>query len=144
MFDSVEKKILVIKSLFQPCKDQASHYEQIIQMGTWLPEYKKSRDSSSLVEGCQSKLYLVSELNPDSTITFYADSDALITRGLVWLMLSVYNGERPEIILKHQPTFLSELGIFASLSPSRSNGLSSLHLQMKKLALNYLLTISTK
>ena len=87
--------------------------------------------------GCQSTTYLVSHLNDDK-MSFYVWSEALISAGLAALLASVYNGESPEAVLKCPPDFLTDLGISASLTPNRANGLYNLHLRMKQDALRFL------
>ena len=72
-------------------------------------------------------------------MNFEAEADALISAGLAALLIRAYNGETPEVVLKCPPSFIEELGINASLTPSRSNGLYSLHLQMKQEALRLLM-----
>jgi cysteine desulfuration protein SufE len=90
----------------------------------------------NLVEGCQSKLYLHGSFK-EGVLEFSIDSDALISKGLAAVLLMLYDKESPEIIIKHPPTVLAELGIFSSLSPTRVNGLKSLYLKMQKIALQY-------
>ena len=91
------------------------------------------------VVGCQSAMHLDSQLI-DGQMHFRAHSDALIASGLAWLMLSIYDGEAPEVLLTTPPKVLEELGISNALSPNRSNGLHSLHLRMKQDALALLVT----
>jgi cysteine desulfuration protein SufE len=88
-----------------------------------------------IVNGCQSIVYLRSFLH-DGHLFFQAESEALISSGLAYLLIAVYNGELPEVILKCLPVFIDELGISASLTPGRSNGLASIYLRMKQDAIN--------
>jgi cysteine desulfuration protein SufE len=88
-------------------------------------------------------MYLYSTFQ-DGTVYFAAESDALISSGLAALLLAVYSGETPEAILKCPPNFLEELGISASISPNRANGLYSIHLRMKQDALKWLLASNKK
>lgn len=99
------------------------------------PEYKTPEN---IVKGCQSTVYLHSYREGDK-IFFETEADALISAGLAALLVMVYSGETAETILKCPPTFLDELGITASLTPSRANGLHSMHLRMKQDALKWLL-----
>lgn len=101
-----------------------------------MPEEHKREENQ--VIGCQSVVYLHSYLQ-EGKLYFIASSEALISAGLAALLLEVYNGLPPELLLQHRPTFLNELGIYATLSPGRSNGLSSMFLRMQKEALKSLL-----
>lgn len=85
------------------------------------------------VHGCQSIMYLHTTLI-DGKLTFYAHSDALISRGLAAILLEHYNGKTPKDLLLSEPTFLQEEGIISSLSPTRANGVASLWLKMKQAA----------
>jgi cysteine desulfuration protein SufE len=98
------------------------------------PSYKIAKN---LVEGCQSKLYLHATYT-NNGLKFEVDSDALISKGLAAILLTLYNEESPEDIIKHPPSILAELDIFASLSPTRAHGLKSLYLKMQKIALQHL------
>lgn len=126
-----------IKRLFAACPSLEEKYEQIIAMGKKNPpvpaDYKVPEN---LVAGCQSQMYLKTILE-NGVLRFYAESDALISSGLAAILISVYNEEPPEVVLKCPPTYLEELGVQASLTPNRSNGLYSIHLKMKQDALKY-------
>ena len=91
----------------------------------------------NIVQGCQSVMYLRSHMK-DGKVFFEVSSEALISAGLAALLVFVYSGEPPEAILKIPATYLQDLGIYASLTPGRSNGLSSLYLRMKQDALKFL------
>ncbi|NGX39291.1 MAG: Cysteine desulfuration protein SufE [Chlamydiae bacterium] len=116
-------------------------YQKIIALGQELPpiapEYKCEEN---IVRGCQSIVYLHSELH-EKHLKFTAYSEALISRGLAALLISLYDNEPPEALLKCKPDFLEEVGIYASLSPGRSNGLASMYLRMQKDALNFLVAL---
>lgn len=90
----------------------------------------------NLVRGCQSQVWLITDLNDDK-VNFYADSDAAITKGLVALLVDFYSGETPDVILKTNPSFIKQIGMEDHLSPTRSNGLASMVKQMKIYALAY-------
>lgn len=139
MFESCLKKQNAVKALFSTCITEEERYKKIIELGRELPrlpsEYKKAEN---IVLGCQSTVYLNSTLK-EGFLFFEAEADALISAGLVALLIHVYSGETPEAMLKCPPTYLEELGVNASLTPSRSNGLYSMHLRMKQDALKWLL-----
>lgn len=135
MFDSCLEKQQQIKDIFLACASEDAKYEKIIELGqqqTPLADIYKTNEN--LVKGCQSQMYLRAYW-ADDKVMFEAESDALISAGLAVLLTKVYSGESPEVILKCPPTYLDELGIQASLSPNRANGLYNIHLRMKQDAL---------
>ena len=128
-----------LKLLFAECKTPELKYEKIIALGRQLPPFPQElKLPGSLVKGCQSQMYLYSTLI-DGKVHFQVHSEALISSGLAALLLAVYDDESPETVLGCPPLFLDELAIHGSLSPSRSNGLSSLFLRMKQDAVNFLI-----
>jgi len=138
MFESCLAKQEKMKELLLTCETEEARYEKLIEMGRELPKLTSMQKiPSNMVKGCQSQMYLCATAN-DNTINFEAEADALISAGLAALLIQVYSGESPEVVLKCPPTFIEELGINTSLTPSRANGLYSLHLQMKQEALRLL------
>ncbi len=138
-FESCLLKQQRVIDLFSCCSSVQLKYEKIIELGRMLSLYPSElKTPDRLVKGCQSEMYLDSSFS-DGKIYFKASSEALISAGIAALLLLVYNDELPEVILGCPPRFLDELGIHASLSPSRSNGLASLFLRMKQEALNFLI-----
>lgn len=136
--DSCFQKQEEVKKLFDRATSQESKYQKIIELGKQLSPYPPGlKTPEHLVSGCQSTLYLASTLS-SGRITFSAHSDALISAGLAYILLYVYSDQPPEALLKCPPHFLDELGIPGALSPSRSNGLSSLFLKMQQEAVKYL------
>lgn len=139
MYEQCLTKQQAIKQIFSPCKSEEEKYAKIIELGRTLPPLSAQfKTEENLVRGCQSTMYLRS-YSHQGAVYFEAESDALISSGLATLLLQVYSGETPETILKCPPTYLEELGIGASLTPSRANGLYSIHLRMKQDALKLLL-----
>ncbi len=138
MDESFQKKCEEVKNIFEPLTTE-QRYQTLIEMGRKLPAFPaEHKTPDRIVPGCQSTLYLsTSYLN--NKLFFQCSTDALISAGLAALLMNVYSGESPETILKCPPTFLSELGIAATLSPSRSNGLAHIHLRMKQEALRFLM-----
>jgi len=111
-------------------------YKHIIQLGKNLqamPEEHKTENFK--LKGCQSQVWLFAKLNDDKKIEFLADSDALIVKGLIALLLRVYSNEFPTDILKNPPKFIHEIDLGTHLSPSRASGLNS----MIKYIMNYAL-----
>lgn len=112
-------------------------YEYIIQLGKELPliseEYKTP---DNLIKGCQSRVWLHTELK-DGKLFFTGDSDAVITKGLVSLMIYVLSGHTPQEIAAADIHFIDAIGLSSHLSPTRSNGLLSMLKQMKLYAIAY-------
>lgn len=112
-------------------QDWMEKYEYIIQLGKEVPlikeEYKKE---DYIIKGCQSKVWLYPELR-DGKVYFTADSDAIITKGLVSLMVKVLSGHTPQEIAQADLYFIDEIGLKEHLSPTRANGLLSMVKQMK-------------
>ena len=124
-------RIETIKKKIQSLVTPEKKYEYLIELGRKLPAYPNElKTEDRIVSGCQSTLYLDAQIHDDK-IYFRADCDALISRGLAALLIEVYNGKTPKEVLLNPPLFLKELGIFASLSPHRSNGLASIYSKMK-------------
>lgn len=139
----IEEKIKQLKQEFSKLPSWEEKYEKLIELGKkWpgLPEELKIEDLK--VKGCQSQVWIKAELTSDKKIKFIGDSDALIVRGLVAIVLSIYSEETPQTILATEPIFLKEMGFDSGLSPSRSNGLFSMIKQVKyyATAFQYLLS----
>ncbi|MEX0648390.1 MAG: SufE family protein [Balneolaceae bacterium] len=131
-----EKQDRIIRE-FQLLGDWQERYKYIIKLGQKLPALdEKHKVDENLVRGCQSQVWLTTELDEDKVI-FKADSDAAITKGLVALMVRFYSEETPDTILNTNPDFVEKIGMQAHLSPTRSNGLASMVKQMKIYAMAY-------
>lgn len=139
MFESCLEKQRLLKEQFDACASEEAKYQKIIELGRQQPPLSDvEKIPTNLVKGCQSQMYLCSQLSGNQVI-FRAESDALISAGLAALLIQVYSGESPEAILKCPPAYLDELGISASLTPNRANGLYSIHLRMKQDALKWIM-----
>jgi cysteine desulfuration protein SufE len=139
LFESCLNKQNNAKDLFRLCATPEEKYQKIIALGKTLPPYPSIYKAPEYqVKGCQSIMYLHSSLK-DGKMCFAVYSEALISAGLAALLLSVYQDEPPEVILKCPPSFLEQLELHTALSPSRSSGLSSLFLHMKQEALKALI-----
>jgi cysteine desulfuration protein SufE len=131
MSETFQKKCGQIKKNFAHLSADA-RYQELMKMGKDLPVFPKEKKTPAhIVQGCQSILYLHTKFE-NGKCFFEADADALISKGLAALLIAVYSGESPETILKYPPDFIGELGIGASLSPMRSNGLAQIYLRMKQ------------
>lgn len=133
----IEAKQDNIVQEFVRLSDWQDRYKHIIKLGSQLPDLEEEhKTDDNLVRGCQSQVWLKTELDGDKVI-FRADSDAAITKGLVALMVRFYSGETPDTILTTNPDFITKIGMQEHLSPTRSNGLASMVKQMKIYAMAY-------
>ncbi len=137
-FESCLTKQAMIKKIFIPAHTLDQKYQTIISLGKTLAPYPmEARQPQNIIQGCQSLMYLHAELSAGRKMLFFADSEALISRGLAAILISIYHEEPPEVVLTCPPSLFEELGLYAMLSPSRSSGLSSLFLSMKQRALEH-------
>lgn len=108
---------------FNRIQSWEDRYKKIIQIGKELPKMSSEYyDEKFLVKGCQSQVWMMAQLREDGKMQIFADSDALIVRGLVALLLKAYADLTPQEILQAPPRFIEELGFKDYLSPSRANG----------------------
>lgn len=111
-------------------------YEYLIELGKNLesfPEELKTEDR--LIKGCQSRVWLDARME-DSKLIFSADSDAIITKGIIYLLISVYSGRTAEEIVSDDFSFIDSLGLRENLSPTRANGLASMIETIRTIAQN--------
>ena len=130
-----EKKQQIIED-FSAYDEWLDKYEYLIELGKSLeafPEEKKTEDR--LIKGCQSRVWLDAE-RKDGKIFFTADSDAIITKGIISLLISVYSGRTREEIAGDDFGFVAEIGLKENLSPTRAGGLASMIETIKKIAAN--------
>ena len=117
---------------FDMFEEWMEKYEHIIELGKELdPLDDSEKIDENLIKGCQSRVWLSAELNDKGKVIFTADSDAIITKGLVALMIRVLSDAEPMEIASAELRFLEVIGLNAHLSPTRSNGLLSMVKQMK-------------
>jgi len=119
---------------FSMYEEWLDKYEYLIELGKSLdsfPEEKKTDDR--LIKGCQSRVWLDCELR-DGKLEFSADSDAIITKGIISLLISVYSGRSPQEIKEDDFSFIDKLGLKENLSPTRANGLVSMIETIRKKA----------
>ena len=129
--EEAKKQVVEDFSLYDEWLDK---YEYLIELGKSLenyPEEKKTDDR--LIKGCQSRVWLDSWIN-DGRLWFSADSDAIITKGIISLLISVYSGRTPEEIAGDDFGFVEEIGLKENLSPTRANGLASMIDKIKAVA----------
>ena len=124
---------------FSGCPSEEEVYETIIALGHRLPSVEEGFTTPERrIPGCQSNAFIKAYLNDEGGVIFEGTADALISAGLMYLLIAVYSGETPEAVLKEEPHYLEELGIMESITVGRSNGLASMHLRMKQEALKLL------
>ncbi len=117
--------------------DWMQRYEYMIELGKSLPlidEQYKTDDN--LIKGCQSKVWVHAELK-DNKIVFTADSDAIITKGIVAILIRVFSNQYPKDIIEANTDFIDDIGLKEHLSPTRANGLVSMIKQIKMYAIAY-------
>ncbi len=134
---TIEEKENELLSEFELFDDWMDKYEHIIQMGKTLPILPdEEKKDDQLIKGCQSKVWLQPTYD-GKQVSFKADSDAIITKGIIAILLRVFNDEAPENIVKAELRCLDAIGLKEHLSPTRSNGLVSMIKQIKNYALAY-------
>jgi cysteine desulfuration protein SufE len=130
----IQEEIIDEFSMFE---DWMERYEYIIELGKSLPLIDDAyKIDENLIVGCQSKVWLHSEIK-GNVIEFTADSDAILTKGIVALLLRVFNNQKPSAILEADLYFVDEIGLKEHLSPTRANGLVSMIKQIKLYALAF-------
>ena len=118
--------------------DHRDKVEHLIDLGKRLPPMPDAlKTESAKVRGCQSQVWLVGEPLPDGRLHFLADSDAILVRGLIALVLELYDRRRPEEIVANPPAVLEEIGLQRFLTPGRSNGLYAMVGRVRGLAEAY-------
>jgi cysteine desulfuration protein SufE len=130
----IQEEIIDEFSMFD---DWMQRYEYIIDLGKSLAMIEEeNKFDDNLINGCQSKVWLHSDFK-DNKILFTADSDAILTKGIVALLLRVFDDQQPKDILNADMDFINEIGLKEHLSPTRANGLVSMIKQIKLYALAY-------
>jgi len=123
---------------FQDLDDWMDRYQLLIDMGSDMPALDaKYKTEQNLIDGCQSRVWLQADLTPEGLIHFQAESDALIVKGIVSLLIRVMDMQAPQDILDADLYFIDRIGLREHLSPTRSNGLVAMVRQMRMYALAY-------
>ncbi|MCI9284974.1 MAG: SufE family protein [Muribaculaceae bacterium] len=132
-----EKQDEIIEE-FSQLDDWMDRYSLIIDLGNALPPIdEKYRTPAHLIEGCQSRVWLNAELDPEGKVHYTADSDAIIVKGIISLLIQVLNDHTPQDILDADLYFIHDIGLDEHLSPTRSNGLLAMVKQMRVYALAF-------
>ncbi len=130
-----EQRIIEEFSVFDDWMDK---YEYLIEIGKSLPVIDESGKSEpNLINGCQSRVWLAAEYK-EGKIWFTADSDAIITKGIISLLIRVLSGRTPKEILDADLAFIGQIGLEENLSPTRANGLRSMIIKIRTYAASYL------
>jgi cysteine desulfuration protein SufE len=137
LFMSIEEIQNEIVEEFSMFDDWMQRYEYMIELGKSLPlieEQYKTEDN--VIKGCQSKVWVHAELEGDKLI-FTADSDAIITKGIIAILIRAFNNQKPMDIIEANTDFIDKIGLKEHLSPTRANGLVSMIKQLKLYAVAY-------
>jgi cysteine desulfuration protein SufE len=117
--------------------DWMEKYEHMIGLGKSLPLIKEEyKTDDNIIKGCQSKVWVHAELNDDKLV-FTADSDAIITKGIIAILIRAFSNQKPKDIIEADTEFIDEIGLKEHLSPTRANGLVSMIKQLKLYAIAY-------
>ena len=135
----IQKEIIEEFSLFD---DWTQRYEYMIDLGKSLPLIdEKYKNDKFIIKGCQSKVWVNARLE-NKVVKFTADSDAIITKGIIAILIRVFSNQSPKDIIKANTDFIDQLGLKEHLSPTRANGLVSMIKQIKMYALAFQTKIS--
>lgn len=140
----LQNKTMTIKDIqdeivdeFSMFDDWMQRYEYIIELGKNLPLIKEEyKVDENLIKGCQSKVWLQGEKDNDK-IVFTADSDAILTKGIIAILIRVFSNQTPKDIIDAEMDFIDEIGLKEHLSPTRANGLVSMIKNIKMYALAF-------
>ena len=135
---TIQEKQEEIVSEFEMFDDWMAKYEYLIDLGKDLPLINEElKTDERLIEGCQSRVWLNANCK-NGKMQFSADSEAIITKGIIGLLIRVLNNEKPETVIKTELKFISDIGLQEHLSPTRANGLNGMIKKMKIEALKYI------
>ncbi len=134
IIEEIQNEIIDEFALFD---DWMQRYEYMIDLGKSLPLIdSKYKTEDNLIKGCQSKVWVHAEMKDDKVI-FTADSDAIITKGIIAILIRVFSNQHPKDIIEAKTDFIDAIGLKEHLSPTRANGLVSMIKQLKMYALAY-------
>ena len=132
--EEVQNEIIDEFSMFE---DWEERYQYMIDLGKDLPLIdEKYKTNDNIIKGCQSKVWVHADLD-DEKINFTADSDAIITKGIIAILIRVFSNQHPKDILEANTDFIDAIGLKEHLSPTRANGLVSMIKQLKLYAIAY-------
>lgn len=134
--NSIEETQQEITDEFSEIDDWMDRYAYIIDLGNQLPPIdEKYKTPQHIIEGCQSRVWLNAEQTPDGKLHFTADSDAIIVKGIISLLIKVLDNQTPSDIINADLHFIDDIGLSEHLSPTRSNGLLAMVKQIRAYAI---------
>jgi len=134
---TIQEEQQAIVREFEMFDDWLDRYEYLIELSNDLPPLDpKYKTPEYAIIGCQSRVWLMADMQ-DDRVVFYAETDAIITKGIISLLIRVFSGQKPEDIVQANLFFIEEIGLRQNLSPTRSNGLLAMIKQMKMYALAF-------
>ncbi|MFB9056019.1 SufE family protein [Mariniflexile ostreae] len=132
--EEIQNEIIEEFSMFE---DWEERYQYMIDLGKDLPLIEEQyKTQSNIIKGCQSRVWVHAEME-DNKIVFTADSDAIITKGIIAILIRVFSNQPPKAIIDSDTDFIDEIGLKEHLSPTRANGLVSMIRQLKMYAIAY-------
>lgn len=132
---NIQNEIVEEFDIFDTWMDK---YEYLIELGKSVPKISdQNKSEDNIIKGCQSKVWLHAE-KEDGLIKFYADSDAIITKGIISLLIRTFSDQKPKDIIDANMDFIDKIGLRKHLSPNRANGLNNMIKKIKFYAIAYL------
>jgi len=132
--ENLQENLIQDFSFFE---DWTQRYEYMIELSKGLEKMdEQMKNDKNIIKGCQSKVWLHAELN-EGKVKFLADSEAIITRGIIAILLTIFNNRTPEEIIESDTNFIEKIGLKEHLSPNRANGLYSMIKQIKFYAIAF-------
>ena len=133
--NQIQDEIIEEFSVYEEWLDK---YEYLIELGNSLGQIDESKKTpDNIIQGCQSRVWLDCKMNDDGTLTFTADSDAIITKGIIALLIRAVNNQKPQDIINADLYFIENIGLKENLSPTRANGLLAMIKQIRYYALAF-------
>ena len=131
---NIQNEIVEEFDIFDTWMDK---YEYLIELGKSVPKInEENKKEENIIKGCQSKVWLHAE-KQDGLVKFYADSDAIITKGIISLLIRTFSNQKPEDIMNASLDFIDEIGLRQHLSPNRANGLNNMIKKIKFYAIAF-------
>ena len=131
---NIQNEIIEEFDIFDTWMDK---YEYLIELGKSVPKInEENKKEENIIKGCQSKVWLHAE-KQDGLVRFYADSDAIITKGIISLLIRTFSNQKPEDIINASLDFIDEIGLRQHLSPNRANGLNNMIKKIKFYAIAF-------
>mgnify|MGYP001415743526 FL=1 len=131
---NIQNEIVEEFDIFDTWMDK---YEYLIELGKSVPKIsEENKKEENIIKGCQSKVWLHAE-KQDGLVRFYADSDAIITKGIISLLIRIFSNQKPEDIINADTDFIDKIGLRQHLSPNRANGLNNMIKKIKYYAIAF-------